>query len=247
MKSFIIAAQFLTRIPIKINMEVSNEEFGSSQKAFIFVGLLLGGIISGAYYLLNFHLPPLILGGILLLLEVGVSGGLLLDGFMDTCDGIFSARPRDRALEIMKDSRVGAHSVTSVTLLFIIKFAIYSSLQYLNNPYIITLLSPVVGLWFLLFIIVFFPYARKEGIGKFFKDRTKKSYFYFSTIILLFASWLIADNFYPIAGILITFFAGLSVASKINIFLLGHTGDTYGAMAQTTQGIFMLVMTFLLY
>jgi adenosylcobinamide-GDP ribazoletransferase len=247
MKSFIIAAQFLTRIPLKVNMEVSNEEFGSSQKAFIFVGFLLGGIISGAYYFLNFNLPPFVLGGVLLLLEIGISGGLLLDGFMDTCDGIFSARPRERALEIMKDSRVGAHSVTSVTLLFIIKYSIYSSLQYLNNPYIITLLAPAVGLWFLLFIIVFFPYARKEGIGKFFKDRTKISYFNLSSAILFAASWLVAGNFYPIVGILITFFAGLSVASKINNFLLGHTGDTYGAMAQTAQGIFMLVMIFLLY
>ncbi len=247
MKNFIIAAQFLTRIPIKVNMEVSNEEFGSSQKSFVFVGFLLGGIISAAYCFLNFHLPPIVLGGLLLLLEVGVTGGLLLDGFMDTCDGIFSARLRERALEIMKDSRVGAHSVTSVTLLFIIKFAIYSSLQYLNNPYIITLLSPVVGLWFLLFIIVFFPYARKEGLGKYFKDRTKNSYFYLSTILLFLSSYFIAGNFYPIAGIIITFFASVSVASKINNFLLGHTGDTYGAMAHTAQGIFMLAMTFLLY
>lgn len=247
MKSFIIAAQFLTRIPIKVNMEVSNEEFGSSQKAFIFIGFLLGLIISGTYYLLNFYVPPFILGAILLLIEVALSGGLLLDGFMDTCDGVFSARPRDIALEIMKDSRVGAHSVTSVTILFIIKFSVYSSLQYLSNPYIITLLAPAVGLWFLLFIVVFFPYARKEGIGKFFKDQTKPVYFYISTGILLVVSYFVANNFYPILGIIITFFAGTFVAVRINNFLIGHTGDTYGAMAQTTQVIFMLVMVFLLY
>jgi len=247
MKSFIIAAQFLTRIPLKINMEVSNEEFGSSQKAFIFVGFLLGIIISGAYYFFSIKLPPFILGILLLLIEVSISGGLLLDGFMDSCDGIFSARPRERALEIMKDSRVGAHSVTSVTLLFLIKFAVYASLSYLSNPYIITLLSPVVGLWFMLFIIVYFPYARKEGIGKFFKDNTKKTYFYISTIILFLVSFLISYDFYSLLGIVITFFASISIAVKINNFLLGHTGDTYGAMAQTAQGIFMLVMTFLLY
>ena len=112
MKSFIVAAQFLTRIPLKINMEVSNEEFGGSQKAFIFVGFLIGAVLSGAFYFLNFHVPPFILGALLLFLEILISGGLLLDGFMDTCDGIFSARPRERALEIMKDSRVGAHSVS---------------------------------------------------------------------------------------------------------------------------------------
>lgn len=247
MKSFIVAAQFLTRIPLKINMEVSNEEFGGSQKAFIFVGFLIGAVLSGAFYFLNFHVPPFILGALLLFLEILVSGGLLLDGFMDTCDGIFSARPRERALEIMKDSRVGAHSVTSVTILFILKFAVYSSLQYFSNPYLITFLAPAVGLWFILFAINYFPYARKEGIGKFFKDMAKPSYFYISTIILFTVTYIIAGSFNPILGILISFFVGVSIAVRINNFLLGHTGDTYGAMAQTVQGIFMLVMSFLLY
>ena len=246
MKSFIIAIQFLTRIPLKTKNEVSNEEFGSSQKAFVFVGILLGLIISGAFYFLNNRIPPFVLGALLLLIEVGLSGGLLLDGFMDTCDGIFSARPRERALEIMKDSRVGAHSVTAVTILFIIKFAVYSSLQYIYNPYIITLLSPAVGLCFLLFTIVYFPYARKEGIGKYFKDRTKNIYFYTNILILFVLSYLLSNNFYPIFGIIITFLLGISIAIKINNFLVGHTGDTYGAMAQTTQAIFMLIMFFLL-
>ncbi len=246
MKSFIIALQFLTRIPIKTKNEISNEDFGSSQKSFVFVGILLGIIITGTFYFLNNRIPPFVLGAILLLMEVGLSGGLLLDGFMDTCDGVFSARPRERALEIMKDSRVGAHSVTAVTILFIIKFSVYASLQYINNPYIITMLSPAVGLCFLLFTIVFFPYARKEGIGKYFKDRTKNLYFYISIIILFVLSYLLANNFYPIIGIIITFFLNISIAIKINNFLNGHTGDTYGAMAQTAQSIFMLVMFFLL-
>lgn len=246
MKSFIIAMQFLTRIPLNANIEVTNEEFGSSQKAFVFVGLLLGGIISGVYYLFNTYVPPFILGAVLLLIEVAISGGLLLDGFMDTCDGVFSARPRERALEIMKDSRVGAHSVTSVTLLFIIKFAVYASLDYLRNPYVIILLSPAVGLSFLLFVVSFFPYARKEGIGKFFKDRTKKIYFYISILILFFLSYFLTFSFYPLIGIIITFLIGTSVAMRIGNFLNGHTGDTYGAMAQTSQAVFMLVMFFLL-
>ena len=79
------------------------------------------------------------------------------------------------------------------------------------------------------------------------EERSKPVYFYLSTILLFFSSWFISGSFYPAGGIIITFFISLSISAKINNFLLGHTGDTYGAMAQTTQGIFMLVMTFLLY
>lgn len=38
-----------------------------------------------------------------------LTGGFHLDGLADTCDGIFSARTRDRMLEIMRDSRLGTH------------------------------------------------------------------------------------------------------------------------------------------
>lgn len=183
MKSLIVAAQFLTRLPIPHTMDVSEQDFGRSQQAFVFVALITGSILSGAYWFLQYQLPPMILGVVILILEIAVNGGLLLDGFMDTSDGLFSAKPRETALEIMKDSRVGAHSVTTVLLLFIAKFAVYSSLYMVANPYIFLLLAPVVGKWFMVFVITFFPYARQEGIGKFFKDQNKPAYFYLSTII----------------------------------------------------------------
>ncbi len=246
MKSLIVAAQFLTRIPIKHNMEVSDKDFGDSQKAFIFVALFTGAIMSGSYYILKFQVPPLVLGVVLLVLEIVINGGLLLDGFMDTSDGIFSAKPRERALEIMKDSRVGAHSVTTVLLLFLVKFAVYASLHHVWNPYLFLLLAPMVGKWFMMFVITFFPYARSEGIGKFFKDQNKLLYFWVSTFILLLTSILLLPHYMIISGIIITFLLCFALAVKINTFLGGHTGDTYGAMSETAQAVFMLIMFFLL-
>lgn len=248
MKSLILALQFLTRIPIRTGkMEVNDQDFGSSQKAFIFVALIMGGLVTSLFFLLQNRIPDLILGFILLAFEIIISGGLLLDGFMDTCDGLFSSRPREQAMEIMRDSRVGAYSVTFVILLFLSKFAVYSSLSLLKAPYLITFFAPVAGMWFLLFVINYFPYARQAGVGKFFKDQASFTVFFINTLII-FVFFVLSSNMeYLMLALAGTFFISFLIAAKINSFLEGHTGDTYGAMAQTSQAIFMLIMTFLLY
>ncbi len=248
MKSLILALQFLTRIPIKLEkMEVNDQDFGLSQRAFIIVALIMGSFSTGLYLLLTNRLPDLVLGFILLAFEIIISGGLLLDGFMDTCDGIFSSRPREEAMEIMRDSRVGAYSVTFVILLFLSKFAVYSSLTFLKTPYLITFFAPAAGMWFLLFIINYFPYARQSGVGKYFKDQASFKVFFINTLLIVALFALSSGLQYLIMALLGTFFISFLIAAKINSFLEGQTGDTYGAMAQTSQAIFMLIMTFLLF
>lgn len=248
MKSLILAIQFLTRIPIKSsNLQVTDEDFGKSQRAFILVAFLLGGLLSLLYYLLENRLPTIVLGFLILATEVLISGGLLLDGFMDSCDGLFSSRPRERSMEIMRDSRVGAHSVTFVILLFLSKFAVYSSLDLMSDPYLILFFGPVAGLWFLLFVINYFPYAREEGVGKFFKDQARFKDFFLNTILVFLALLLFSNPSLVLLGFMGTFFLTSVLAFRVNKFLLGHTGDTYGAMAQTAQAIYILIMTFLLF
>ena len=51
--------------------------------------------------------PDFMRAALLILAEIIITGGLMYDGFMDTSDGVFSARSRERMLEIMKDSHVG--------------------------------------------------------------------------------------------------------------------------------------------
>ena len=74
--------------------------------------VLVGYVI---YYLLpsfNIYLSAHLIGFILLFCNIFLTGALHCDGFTDTMDGILSGRKRERILEIMKDSRVGAHGAT---------------------------------------------------------------------------------------------------------------------------------------
>jgi adenosylcobinamide-GDP ribazoletransferase len=124
LKEILIVFTFLTRIPLKINFTYGAEDMGKTSRYFPLVGLVIGLIVATVLYALNIidHQLAAILA---LLTGVFLTGGLHLDGFIDTADGIFSARTRERILEIMKDSHVGAHGVTAVFVFLLLKFVLY--------------------------------------------------------------------------------------------------------------------------
>ena len=73
-------------------------------------------------------LPTMPAAVLLLAIWVVLTGGLHLDGLMDTADGILSHRPREQMLEIMKDSRVGAMGVIVCVLHLLLKFSLLYTL-----------------------------------------------------------------------------------------------------------------------
>ena len=92
------------------------------------VGLGLGATAWGVYAGLSAVLPALVAAALVVMLLELVTRGLHMDGLMDTCDGYFSGAPRERALEIMKDSRAGAMGVVGAVLVLIVKVAALGSL-----------------------------------------------------------------------------------------------------------------------
>ena len=135
--------QFLTRITIKKNLDWSEKACGGSVKFFPLIGAILGIIyvLVGyvIYYLLpsfNIYLSAHLIGFILLFCNIFLTGALHCDGFTDTMDGILSGRKRERILEIMKDSRVGAHGATCLILVLIGKYSMFTDLMVNQNIYI---------------------------------------------------------------------------------------------------------------
>ncbi|MDW7675854.1 MAG: adenosylcobinamide-GDP ribazoletransferase, partial [Bacillota bacterium] len=165
--NFLIAIQFLTRIPIP-NIEFTEKHnFINSVKYYPLVGFAIGMILIALMNLLSFTLPSLVIAVVILVANIMLTGGLHLDGFMDTIDGVMAARDKERTLEIMKDSRVGAHSVWAVICLLLLKFALIATLP--NHIMWIALLTmAVISRLNVLFSMVYWPYARAEGLGKLF-------------------------------------------------------------------------------
>ena len=127
----IAAFQFLTRLPIPVQIDYTDRVFRRSAIFYPLVGFVIGFFLLLAGEGLALCLPAMPAAVLLLGFWVVLTGGLHLDGLMDTADGILSHRPREQMLEIMKDSRVGAMGVIVGVLHLLLKFSLlYTLLEY---------------------------------------------------------------------------------------------------------------------
>ena len=232
MKPFLIALQFLTVFPVRIGSEITAEDFARALIFFPVVGALIGIILCLISFCFSF-LPHLVVIAILLSVMVIVSGAIHLDGFADTCDGMFSGRKKEEILEIMRDSRVGAMGAIGVTLLLLLKFTLLASIPKVDL-WKLLILAPLFSRWAQVFACYSCGYAHKEGKAKFFMEGAGKKEMLIATIFMLAAFILLM----PAKGITAVFFS-LLVALLFMGFVKrkigGMTGDTIGAVSEISE------------
>jgi adenosylcobinamide-GDP ribazoletransferase len=167
-----LAVTFLTSLPLRVTGDVSPADLWGSMGWYPLVGLAMGAVAWGVFAAASWLLPPLVAGALVVLLLEAFTRGLHLDGLMDTCDGYFSGAPRERALEIMKDSRAGAMGVAGAVLVIVLKVAALGALSRTSAA------APLLAGWAaaraLPALDVYgFPYARSAGTGEpFTRERT---------------------------------------------------------------------------
>jgi len=238
-RSFLCALAFLTRIPVPGGWSRFDEnDFRRSGYWFPLIGLLLGVIIGLLWYLLRGFLAAPVLAALLLGLSVFLTGGLHLDGLMDTVDGVYGGRSREERLAFMKDSHVGAFGVIAVVLILILKYSLYAQINFNLLPYLLA--APVLGRQAMVWAQVVFPYARKQGLGSLFSIYGNYKILMITTGISLFL--LVA--LLKLTGVGIFIAAGLFfylTAGWLSRLLGGLTGDTYGALCELTEIVVLLI------
>ena len=245
-REFVTALQFLTRIRLFRDPDYDDGLFGRSVKFFPLIGLLAGSILAGVAVLTGGWLPGTVRSTLLVTLSVFITGGLHCDGLMDSADGLFSGRSRERMLEIMKDSRVGSFGVIAIILLLLWKWALLHDLpDSLLGPALISMMT--FGRFAMILAILRFPYARPEGMGKAFAlyAGTHSLGPALATLLGLLAA------FYFVTGPLvcaIAAVAALAAALFAGWFgrwtthkLGGMTGDTYGAVTELSELVVLTV------
>ena len=161
--------------------------------------------------------------------------------------GSFNRLKREKMLEIMKDSRVGAFGLVGFVMISILNFALLNELAQSSNWLFLTAIytAPIIGRLMMVITIGAFPYARPEGMGKAFSEYTTKTTILFALcetlILLLPLLWLSMDFLKLILGALIasmafTFYFGNFAVKKIG----GVTGDIYGATTTFSESIVFL-------
>lgn len=98
---------------------------------------LAGAVLGGILALVGLGTDALALGGagnvLVISLLIILTGGLHLDGLADTADGIFSGRPREQKLEIMRDSRIGVMGVLALWMALTLKVALLGQFAALDK------------------------------------------------------------------------------------------------------------------
>lgn len=239
LKRLILMLQFLTTIPLPVQLNVSEEDYGKGLIFAPLVGMVIGGILAGAYYLLSFLFPPLVTSVFTLILYIILTGGIHLDGLGDSFDGLFSNRPRERILEIMRDSRVGTNAVLAIVCVLILEVALLSSMDQ-QVILSVLILMPVAGRIGSLVGSGFSIYARRgEGLGKSFID-------YCGGKEVLVGTLIYAAIFYAVKGINGLIFSTIPfITAFISVKLLcrkigGATGDILGAVCELNQCLFLI-------
>ncbi len=229
-KGLILALQFLSRLPINIPVDFNEDNIRSSTFYYPYIGLLLGFIASIPYYFLQ-SFSTEIASFLTLLMMIILTGGLHLDGLSDTADGFFSNRDKERTLEIMEDSRIGAFGVLGLILILFSKYIMISNIKF-NLPVALALSMGNSRLVVLL-QIAFKKCARPGGLGDMVHGSQPKKYIGASIIIyVLITAILDISYFIPL---IISLIAGELISSYTSKKIGGFTGDVYGASIELTE------------
>jgi adenosylcobinamide-GDP ribazoletransferase len=241
MKSLFAALSFLSILPVPQSWAGDGGSLSKSVKFFPLVGLLIGAIVAGVAWVLGFWLGQGVVGAVSVVLIVVMTRGLHLDGLADTADGFWSVSDRQRTLEIMKDSFIGAMGVIAIACVLLLKFACVSDLGdgVLWRGILLMVLS---GRCMMTLPISLFPYARKEGgLGKLFYETRTAFNAIWAIVFVLAAGWFLAGLAgiaAAVAAVVVTMAFGCYCKWKIG----GVTGDTIGATCEITEVVTALVL-----
>ncbi len=232
LQPLLAAMQFLTVIPA--GEHAPREALGRALPWFPVVGLIIGVGAGLAYALaLVLGLPPMAASLVGVLVLSGLSGFLHLDGVADTADGFFSARSRDKILDIMRDSRIGTMGVVGLFAVLGLKWAALASMPP-DTAWTALVLAPVLGRAAQVCSMTLLPYARSSGgLASIFINNRRRSNMYWALgiagIAALFGGG--AGVGALILGALAAFLFNLWCMKKIS----GITGDTVGAATEVVE------------
>ncbi len=234
--SFKIAFSMYSKIPMpRADWEKENMRY--MMCFFPFVGIVIGALMVG-WSLLS---QKLLVGdslrsAIYVLIPVLVSGGIHLDGLLDTADALSSWQPREKKLEILKDSNAGAFAVIVACCYFAACFGFWSELSahqvlVLSGGYVLS--RALSGL-----SVATFPCARKTGTVATFSDAAQKRTVVVSLLLLLLLSGLFLCRMDVRLGVAALAGAGLSFLWYYRMSMKqfgGITGDLAGCFLQTCE------------
>ncbi len=236
LKSLIIALSMYSKIPVpQIKWDTKSMKYALC--FFPVVGILIGAAVCAAgFAMFRINMPELFRAAILTAVPVIVTGGIHLDGFLDTADALGSWQDKDRRLEILKDSHSGAFAIIAGCTYFALSLGAWSAvgadkLACVGVSYVLS--RALSGL-----AVVTFPLAKNTGLAASFANAAHKKIVGITMILWIAASiaaMLILDLK---TGLIITAAAVIAMLLHYRVcvkYFGGITGDLAGFFLQVFE------------
>jgi len=230
------ALLFITILPVGKNVPFSPT---GMIRFFPVVGLVLGSMLALTDLAATGLWPVGVVALMDVLVLVALTGAFHLDGLGDAADGLFSHRSRERALEIMKDSRTGMMGLVVIFCMLALKIAGIYSVKTACSPFETLLLLVIVPAYArggMLFGFRYLNYGRKDtGTGlSFFATRLPLKDFRYMALPMA------ASLFLGLRGVIINLVFGVSVFLILWFYkrtMNCITGDMLGAMTEVAEAL----------
>lgn len=237
-KSFAVAFSLYSKIPMPRFV------WASADMKYHFVFFPLVGLaICALEFLLKFLQAKFGFGEILYLcfalaLPVLITGGIHLDGFMDTADALSSYGSKEKKLEILKDPHIGAFSVISVVLYFLCALGFLSEIKS-KSGFVCAGFSLVFSRIFSGLSVVFFKKAKNDGMAKAESENSaKKAVGAILILEFVFFSALLA---FFLGGVSVYFFVTVLVFAFSFFFYYFMSKKNFGGITGDLAGFFVCV------
>jgi adenosylcobinamide-GDP ribazoletransferase len=251
LRHFLLALQFFTRVPVTGALAAwvgfSPAMLRASAAHLPGIGWLVGGIGAGVFCIARLGLPgpmgALAAAALSTITTVFITGAFHEDGLADVADGLGGSAERDRALAIMKDSRIGAFGVIALALALGLKLPLLALLAGQGGAAIIAAIvsAHVLSRLAPLFLIRWLPYVGSEGAASKSKplaDAISGGALWVGIAWSLPAlAWLVMTHGVTrgLAAAALCALAALGMARLLWRRLRGFTGDGLGATQQVCE------------
>lgn len=240
---FFTALMFFTRLPVP-DISYSQEKLNASSRYFPLVGILIGTLSATVFMFSTMLFSTNISVLLSMIASILITGAFHEDGFADTCDGFGGGYTKEKILEIMKDSRIGAYGAIGITLLLILKFFLLSEIKPMYIPMVIVS-GHAISRFISISLLYSMVYVKEEGKAKPISTALPLPSLliagFFGLIpLLLFKKYLILLVLFPL------FFTRSYLSYYFKKHIGGYTGDCLGAVQQVSEIVFYITVFLLM-
>ncbi len=237
---FLLAVQFLTRLPVVV--DYTPERLAATPRWYAAVGVLVGAMVAVIWWGSALFLPPVVAVMISLAASLLITGALHEDGFADACDGLGGGQTRERALEIMRDSRLGAYGVLGLGVMIGTKVAALAALPGFVVPLALVAghaASRASAVW----VMASSGYVRGQGAGRAVADGVDAGTVAVTgwTLAAVAVVWVVWLPIVPLLAGALGLVAGhYAIRRRFEVRLGGYSGDCLGAVQQCSEIGFLI-------